>query len=148
VNQPIVWPVGSVEFAHPPKPVDPLRSLFEPRPLITHKFRAPDSRAPFLISQSVTLVILGLLGAFFVGLLMVPANLSNFPMGASFLSVVLFLGSFGCILLLFVLYFLRLNLLQTLSYLFILTLPTVFFGHRVLSHLAEDSEAADEKKKA
>jgi len=115
-----------------------------PLPEIHHVFRVPEKRPPVFISTAFTFLVLSPLLFLFLGFILLGANISNFPFsGTEFLSAVGFVGSIGAILSLLALYWLRLNLVQTLGYLALLSLPTIFFGQRALSHIARRKEKAE-----
>ncbi|XP_039048357.1 dolichyl-diphosphooligosaccharide--protein glycosyltransferase subunit 2-like [Hibiscus syriacus] len=123
----------------PPQPVDPY-SRYGPQAEITHIFRAPEKRPPQELSLAfLGLTILPLLG-FFIGLLRLGVNMKNFPtkpIPATF--AVLFHVGIGAVLLLYVFFWLKLDLFQTLKVLGFLGVFLVFVGHRILSHLAAAS---------
>ncbi|KAH1129785.1 hypothetical protein J1N35_001163 [Gossypium stocksii] len=123
----------------PPQPVDPY-SRYGPKAEITHIFRAPEKRPP----QELSLVFLGLtilpLLGFLIGLLRLGVNLKNFPtkpVPATF--AILFHVGIGAVLLLYVFFWVKLDLFQTLKLLGFLGVFLVFVGHRILSHLAAAS---------
>ncbi|MBA0821977.1 hypothetical protein Goarm_018800, partial [Gossypium armourianum] len=123
----------------PPQPVDPY-SRYGPKAEITHIFRAPEKRPPQELSLAfLGLTILPLLG-FLIGLLRLGVNLKNFPtkpIPATF--AVLFHVGIGAVLLLYVFFWVKLDLFQTLKLLGFLGVFLVFVGHRILSHLAAAS---------
>ncbi|XP_022771284.1 dolichyl-diphosphooligosaccharide--protein glycosyltransferase subunit 2-like [Durio zibethinus] len=123
----------------PPQPVDPY-SRYGPKAEITHIFRAPEKLPPKELSLAfLGLTILPLLG-FLIGLLRLGVNLKNFPtkaVPATF--AILFHGGIGAVLLLYVLFWLKLDLFQTLKLVGLLGVFLVFVGHRILSHLAATS---------
>ncbi|TYH63249.1 hypothetical protein ES332_D07G178000v1 [Gossypium tomentosum] len=123
----------------PPQPVDPY-SRYGPKAEITHIFRSPEKRPPQELSLAfLGLTILPLLG-FLIGLLRLGVNLKNFPtkpVPATF--AVLFHVGIGAVLLLYVFFWVKLDLFQTLKLLGFLGVFLVFVGHRILSHLAAAS---------
>ncbi|WRX11226.1 Dolichyl-diphosphooligosaccharide--protein glycosyltransferase subunit Swp1 - like 1 [Theobroma cacao] len=123
----------------PPQPVDPY-SRYGPKAEITHIFRAPEKHPPKELSLAfLGLTILPLLG-FLVGVLRLGVNLKNFPskaIPATF--AILFHVGIGAVLLLYVLFWLKLDLFQTLKLLGFLGVFLVLVGHRILSHLAAAS---------
>ncbi|KAA3474927.1 dolichyl-diphosphooligosaccharide--protein glycosyltransferase subunit 2-like [Gossypium australe] len=123
----------------PPQPVDPY-SRYGPKAEITHIFRAPEKRPPKELSLAfLGLTFLPLLG-FLIGLLRLGVNLKNFPSNAVPATfATLFHVSIGAVLSLYVLFWLKLDLFQTLKLLGFLGVILVLVGHRVLSHLAATS---------
>ncbi|GKU86286.1 hypothetical protein SLEP1_g830 [Rubroshorea leprosula] len=123
----------------PPQPVDPY-SRYGPKAEITHIFRAPEKRPPKELSLTfLGLTIVPLLG-FLIGLLRLGVNLKNFPTKAvPAVFAILFHVGIGAVLLLYVLFWLKLDLFTTLKGLGLLGAFLVFVGHRILSHLAAAS---------
>lgn len=82
-----------------------------------------------------------------VGLLYLGVNLRGLPTGMGFLWVLGFHGSLGAILVLFSVYWLRLNMFETLGYLAPLTLSALVFGNLAL-RAAASGDAAGAKSKS
>ncbi|XP_057963619.1 dolichyl-diphosphooligosaccharide--protein glycosyltransferase subunit 2 [Malania oleifera] len=123
----------------PPQPLDPYLR-YGPKAEITHIFRAPEKRPP----QELSLAFLGLtflpLVGFLVGLLRLGVNLKSFPASAApAIFAILFQLGIAAVLLLYVLFWLKLDLFTTLKTLGLLGAFLVFVGHRILSHLASTS---------
>ncbi|CAL4972528.1 unnamed protein product [Urochloa decumbens] len=139
-------PLGHLELDLPeapekaPRPpvqaVDPF-SKFGPKAEISHIFRAPEKRPPKELSLAFAgLTLLPFIG-FLIGLMRLGVNLKNFPSlpgPAAFAS--LFHAGIGAVLLLYVLFWLKLDLFTTLKYLGFLSIFLVFVGHRTLSYLS------------
>jgi oligosaccharyltransferase complex subunit delta (ribophorin II) len=142
-------PLGHLELDLPeapekaPRPpaqaVDPF-SKFGPKAEISHIFRSPEKRPPKELSLAFTgLTLLPFIG-FLIGLMRLGVNLKNFPSlpgPAAFAS--LFHAGIGAVLLLYVLFWLKLDLFTTLKYLGFLGIFLVFVGHRTLSYLSSAS---------
>ncbi|PAN26926.1 hypothetical protein PAHAL_5G047700 [Panicum hallii] len=142
-------PLGHLELDLPeapekaPRPpaqaVDPF-SKFGPKAEISHIFRSPEKRPPKELSLAFTgLTLLPFIG-FLIGLMHLGVNLKNFPSlpgPAAFAS--LFHAGIGAVLLLYVLFWLKLDLFTTLKYLGFLGIFLVFVGHRTLSYLSSAS---------
>nr|GEW86903.1 dolichyl-diphosphooligosaccharide--protein glycosyltransferase subunit 2-like [Tanacetum cinerariifolium] len=139
-------PLGSIELdlpkapekatQLPPQAVSPYLR-FGPEAEINHIFRVPEKRPP----QEVSFAFLGLvlipLLAFLVGLLRLGVNFKNFPTSAVPATfAILFHGGIAAVLLLYVLFWLKLDLFTTLKTLGLLGIFLMFVGHRTLSHLA------------
>ncbi|KAK9206513.1 hypothetical protein WN943_016790 [Citrus x changshan-huyou] len=123
----------------PPQPVDPY-TRYGPKAEITHIFRAPEKRPPQELSLAfLVLTILPLFG-FIIGLLRLGVNLKNFPSSAvpATFAVIFHLG-IAAVLLLYVLFWLKLDLFTTLKTLCFLGVFLMVVGHRTLSHLASAS---------
>uniref|UniRef100_A0A7N0UIG7 Ribophorin II C-terminal domain-containing protein n=1 Tax=Kalanchoe fedtschenkoi TaxID=63787 RepID=A0A7N0UIG7_KALFE len=123
----------------PPQPVDPI-SRYGPKAEISHIFRAPDKRPP----KELSLIFLGLtflpLLVFLIGLFLLGVNLKNFPTSpAPAAFAVLFHGGVAAVLILYALFWLKLDLFTTLKTLGFLGVFLLFAGHMILSHLASSS---------
>ncbi|KOM35242.1 hypothetical protein LR48_Vigan02g139200 [Vigna angularis] len=120
----------------PPPPVDPY-SRYGPKEEITHIFRAPEKKPPLNLSLIfLGLILLPSIG-FLVGLLRLGANLKNFPSStvpATF-GILFHVGIAG-VLLLYVFFWLKLDLFTTLKAFGLLGAFLMFVGHRILSHVA------------
>ncbi|CAL9100167.1 unnamed protein product [Musa textilis] len=132
---------GSPEKAacSPPQPIDPY-SRYAPKQEISHIFRAPEKRPPQELSFAfLVLTFLPLVG-FLIGLLHLGVNLKGFPSSSvpAFCSI-LFHGGIGAILLIYVFFWLKLDLSTTLEALGLLGVFLIFVGHRTLSHHASTS---------
>ncbi|OAY80013.1 Dolichyl-diphosphooligosaccharide--protein glycosyltransferase subunit 2 [Ananas comosus] len=123
----------------PPLAADPL-SKFGPKQEISHIFRAPEKRPPKELSLAfLGLTLLPFFG-FLFGLTKLGVNLKNFPSSpvpAAF--SILFHAGIAAVLLLYVLFWLKLDLFTTLKILGFLGPFLVFVGHRTLSYLASTS---------
>ncbi|KAJ1417459.1 Dolichyl-diphosphooligosaccharide--protein glycosyltransferase subunit Swp1 [Sesbania bispinosa] len=130
-------PEAPEKAARPPvPPVDPY-SRYGPKAEITHLFRAPEKRPPQQLSLAFLGVTLLPFIGFLVGLLRLGVNLKNFPgstVPATF--AILFHLGIAAVLLLYVLFWLKLDLFTTLKTFGLLGAFLMFVGHRILSHLA------------
>ncbi|KAG2291510.1 hypothetical protein Bca52824_038179 [Brassica carinata] len=123
----------------PLQPTDPY-SRYGPKAEISHIFRVPEK----LPAKQLSLVFLGLIVlpfiAFLIGLTRLGVNIKSFPslVGAA-TSALLFHGGIGAVLLLYVLFWLKLDLFTTLKALSLLGVFLLFVGHSTLSHLASAS---------
>ncbi|KAG8370816.1 hypothetical protein BUALT_Bualt13G0022800 [Buddleja alternifolia] len=142
-------PLGHIELdlpdapekaARPPlQPMDPY-SRYGPKAEITHIFRTPDKRPPRELSLAfLGLVFLPFFG-FLAGLIYLRANLKNLPKSivpATFAT--LFHFGIAAVLLLYALFWFKLDLFTTLKALGFLGMFLMFVGHKTLSHLASAS---------
>ncbi|KAL0659466.1 hypothetical protein Bca4012_080051 [Brassica carinata] len=123
----------------PLHPTDPY-SRYGPKSEISHIFRVPEK----LPAKQLSLIFLGLIVlpfiAFLIGLTRLGVNIKSFPssVGAA-TSALLFHGGIGAVLLLYVLFWLKLDLFTTLKALSLLGVFLLFVGHRTLSNLAAAS---------
>ncbi|KAK4493179.1 hypothetical protein RD792_017963 [Penstemon davidsonii] len=123
----------------PPKHVDPY-SRFGPKAEISHIFRSPEKRPPQELSLAFLGFVLLPLFGFLAGLFKIRANLNNMPkstLPATF--AFLFHSGIGSILLLYALFWFKLDLFTTLKALGLLGMFLMFVGHTTLSHLASTS---------
>lgn len=108
------------------------------KPEIHHIFRAPDKRAPSTISLAFTGAAFAPLAVLLISLGVVGANFKGYPREASgAFSNLLFHCSIGSMLALFLLFWLQLNLAQTLPLVAGLGVVIAFFGYQALSALAD-----------
>ncbi|CAJ2632961.1 unnamed protein product [Trifolium pratense] len=123
----------------PPLPVDPY-SRYGPKAEIGHLFRAPEKRPPQNVSLAFLILTLLPFIGFLVGLLRLGVNFKNFPSSAVPATyAILFQLGVAAVLLLYVLFWLKLDLFTTLKALGFLGAFLLFVGHRILSHLASTS---------
>ncbi|CAN8231185.1 unnamed protein product [Cochlearia groenlandica] len=123
----------------PLKPTDPY-SRYGPKAEISHIFRVPEK----LPAKQLSLVFLGLiflpLIGLLIGLMRLGVNIKSFPSSVGpATSALLFHGGIGAVLLLYVLFWLKLDLFTTLKALSFLGAFLLFVGHSTLSHLASTS---------
>uniref|UniRef100_A0A8D8LI08 Dolichyl-diphosphooligosaccharide--protein glycosyltransferase subunit 2 n=1 Tax=Cacopsylla melanoneura TaxID=428564 RepID=A0A8D8LI08_9HEMI len=142
VTNSFVWEVGTVNLKLsgdvPAAAPHTSKSLYyKPKPEITHMFREAERRPPVFVSNLFTgLVLLPILLLFILwGKLGV--NISNFPFK---FSALMFHVCLGGIFVLFGLFWLQLNMFETLKYLTILSVFTFYFGNSLLSHIASSKK--------
>jgi len=105
-------------------------------PEIHHEFRAPEKRPNPVISLFFSGLVAVPLLFLFVGWIRVGFNFLNFPVsGTGFLCAIGFHGCLISILLLFVFYWLKLTMFETLGYLGLLTIPTIVLGQQTLRNV-------------
>ncbi|KAH8941761.1 hypothetical protein BDL97_14G061800 [Sphagnum fallax] len=142
-----VWTLASLDLdlpeapegtALPPTVPVEVNARFAPKPEIAHIFRQPEKRPPTLLSNVfLGLTLLPLIG-FFVGLRYLGANIKLFPTtGLQGVAAFSFHGAIASILLLYFLFWLKLDLFTTLKVLGFLALLTLLPGHSILSYLAD-----------
>ncbi|WCJ44145.1 Dolichyl-diphosphooligosaccharide--protein glycosyltransferase subunit 2 [Euphorbia peplus] len=123
----------------PTQPVEPY-SRYGPKAEINHIFRVPEKLPPQELSFAfLGLTLLPLIG-FLIGLLRLGVNLKNFPSSAVPATFAgLFHFGIAAVLLLYVLFWVKLDLFTTLKAVGFLGVFLMFVGHRILSHLASTS---------
>ena len=131
------WPLGVVTVTHrpgpdgnqPPAPRTRMEVETSPKPEIVHVFRVPVKPAPTLASLAFTGIAVLPLAAFIIGAGFVGANFSAFPKtGIEWVYAIGFHGGIAALLVLYVLFWLKLNLLQTLPFALIFEVVTLGFG--------------------
>ncbi|XP_039138283.1 dolichyl-diphosphooligosaccharide--protein glycosyltransferase subunit 2 [Dioscorea cayenensis subsp. rotundata] len=123
----------------PVQPADPY-SRFGPQKEISHLFREPEKRPPQELSLAFLALVLLPLLVFIIGLIRLRVNLKNFPSSPvpAVFSLLFHIG-IGAVLVLYVLFWLKLDLFTTLKALGLLGIFLIFVGHRTLSHHASIS---------
>ncbi|KAK9833800.1 hypothetical protein WJX74_006285 [Apatococcus lobatus] len=141
------WTMGSVHISPgqggskgkvAPQRPGVLPAHFRPLPEIKHIFQQPSPRPPMLVSYIFTaVVLLPLLGLGYVLTTQLGANLKGFPQEqVARLSAICFHAGVASILGLYTIFWLGLNLLQTLPVLAVLGLFTAASGYQALSRQA------------
>lgn len=127
---PLKVPLGKAKIEGSSERAFPLE--FQALPVINHEFRGPHATADPLISSVFTgIVLLVPLALFGLGLFCIRINLKGL---SSVYSSLFFLGTvaYGSLMGMF---FLALNLVQTVVGAVVLATPMVFVGHKLLSQL-------------
>uniref|UniRef100_A0A182SS73 Dolichyl-diphosphooligosaccharide--protein glycosyltransferase subunit 2 n=1 Tax=Anopheles maculatus TaxID=74869 RepID=A0A182SS73_9DIPT len=102
-------------------------------PEIVHQFRAPEKRPPRFVSDLFTALCIAPIIILIVLWARLGVNVKNFPLSLGALGFHLGLGA---ILVLFTIFWLRLNMFETIRYLIPLALFTFFCGNRMLRKIA------------
>uniref|UniRef100_A0A6E8VUA2 Dolichyl-diphosphooligosaccharide--protein glycosyltransferase subunit 2 n=1 Tax=Anopheles coluzzii TaxID=1518534 RepID=A0A6E8VUA2_ANOCL len=113
--------------------VDAAASLRKPLPEIVHQFRAPEKRPPRFVSDLFTALCIAPLVILFGLWAKLGVNVKNFPLS---LGAIGFHLGLGAILVLFGIFWLRLNMFDTIRYLIPLALFTFICGNRMLRKIA------------
>lgn len=108
-------------------------SYRQPLPEIVHQFRVPEKRPPRMVSDLFTGLCIAPLVLLFLLWGKLRVNISNFPFS---LSAIGFHLGLGAILALFGVFWLKLNMFDTIRYLIPLALFTFLCGHRLLRAIA------------
>lgn len=139
------WRVANLDIKYPADfKIESQPSPFEPKPEISWTFRQPENRPPKAISMGFTLAVLSPILVLLIGLIKVGANVSNFPTGGNFIFALGFEIGLGMILALYALYWLRLNMIQTLYYLFLIGIPTYFCAVNLLKNLPPSTKTKED----
>ncbi|ESO11151.1 hypothetical protein HELRODRAFT_116895 [Helobdella robusta] len=135
IENPLSWTLADVKLTFSDDATPPASDpyLYSAKPEIKHMFREPEKRPPSTVSAFFTGLVLLPVLILLVLWIMIGVNVSNFPLS---LFALMFHIGIGAIFVLYGLYFLRLNMFETLKYLSIIGLPTFICGHRTLSSIA------------
>lgn len=128
------WHVADVKlsFAGDAKQ-KPTQSMFSVKPEIKHLFREPEKRPPVFVSNLFTGLVFVPLIILFILWFKLGINVSNFSLRLSTLGFHLGLGS---IFALFVCFWLKLNMFETLKYLLVIGAITFLSANKLLSSIA------------
>ncbi|XP_035659122.1 dolichyl-diphosphooligosaccharide--protein glycosyltransferase subunit 2-like isoform X5 [Branchiostoma floridae] len=135
IQNPFAWNVADLQLKFPEDSAtsEEKPNLYQPREEIKHMFREPEVRPPATVSTAFTglvlLPVLILLGLW----IKLGVNIANFPLSLSAIGFHIGLGS---ILVLYYLFFVQLNMFDTLKYLAILGTLTFLAGNRLLGSIA------------
>jgi len=142
ISNPFSWKLANLDVKFQKSDLQTPSNPFGQQPDIEHKFRKPDDRPRESVSTAFTGAVAVPVLVLLIGLLRTGANLSNFPTGGSaFLYAVGFQGCFGAILFLFVMFWLKFNMIETLLYLGGISLPTLFFAHKALNYFTPKAKS-------
>lgn len=132
------WELAEVELKFPSdskrEQTNPIRSTL---PEIHHQFREPEKRPSRFVSDLFTGLCLIPLVILFILWGKLGANIKNFPFSLSAIGFHLGLGS---ILTLFGVFWLRLNMFDTIRYLLVLGLITFLCGNKLLRYIASKKQ--------
>ncbi|KAL6724520.1 hypothetical protein Aduo_019405 [Ancylostoma duodenale] len=138
IRTPMDWPFADFTLTIPPavKTVEPKshRVEYDPKPEIKHLFRQPEKRPPTVVSDAFTLICLAPLLLLLVLWFRIGFNFGNMP--ASAWTLLFHLGLAALFALYFV-FWLQLNMFETLKYLAGIAAFTYLAGNRVLRAIAE-----------
>ncbi|XP_065651627.1 dolichyl-diphosphooligosaccharide--protein glycosyltransferase subunit 2 isoform X3 [Hydra vulgaris] len=135
VQVPICWSMGEIvlNFAGQPKKSKRQERIVSPKPVIEHMFRVPETRPPAVVSSAFTVLALSPFLVMFAMWYKVGANLSNFQF--SFPALLFHVGLAG-VFALYYMFWLQLNMFQTLKGLAIVGGLTFLGGNRLLANMA------------
>jgi len=148
VNNAISWVLAdiAVKFPDHPSPLAEREAKvsdvsYVKKPEIKHMFRQPEKRPPQVVSDTFTGLVLLPLLILLILWLRIGVNISNFPFS---LYALAFHVGLTAIFGLYLLFWLKLNMFQTLQYLVIIGAVTFFCGNRMLRKMAEKQKAKGE----
>ncbi|KAK0401607.1 hypothetical protein QR680_015873 [Steinernema hermaphroditum] len=114
--------------------------IYEKLPEINHIFREPEARPPQVVSTAFTFICLAPFALLIILWLRVGIN---FESGNVSIWTIPFFAGFGGIFVLYTMFWLQLNMFQTLNYLFFIGSATFFFGNRLLRVVAAQRKPSD-----
>jgi len=132
---PISWTMGEVTLKFSGKPASTKRQerLIEPQPIIEHMFRIPEKRPPKIVSTIFTALVLSPLLIMVILWGKIGANLSNLNFS---ISTIVFHVGLGCIFGLYYMFWVQLNMFQTIKLLAIIGGVTFLGGNKMLADMA------------
>lgn len=128
-----VWKFADAQLKFAQEPNLGSQPVRKALPEIVHKFREPESRPPRVFSDLFTGLCAAPLLILVILWIKLRVNVSNFPVSLSALG---FHVGLGAIFSLFLCFWLKLNMFQTLKYLLPLALFTFLTGNRLLRMIA------------
>ncbi|XP_067935738.1 dolichyl-diphosphooligosaccharide--protein glycosyltransferase subunit 2-like [Watersipora subatra] len=139
VVNPIDWPIADVKltFLGSP-PTAESGDQYQPKPVIQHEFRQPETRPSAAVSNVFTILCATPFILMLLLWLRIGVNISNFPVSIS--AIGFHVGLAG-IFFLYYLYWTQLNMFETVRYLAVLGVPTFLFGNQLLSGVASKRKA-------
>ncbi len=154
----LAWPLATLTVQHrpapdgnqPPAPKTRLQELTTPKPAIVHAFRAPEKRAPSIVSLAFTGLAFAPLAAFVIVSQAAGANWRGFPQsGVARVYALTFHAGVAAILALYGAFWLGLDLMHTFPIAVVLEVVTLMAGARYAAAKgAEDDTAAAAAKTA
>jgi len=137
VSNPVSWEVADLALLLPEagQPAEP--GLYQLKPEIKHLFREPEKRPPQTVSTLFTLLCVAPLLLLAILWLKLGANISNFNFS---LTTIGFHLGLGAIFLLYLFFWLKLNMFETVYYLAIIGLVTFLCGNSLLASIAKKNK--------
>jgi len=137
VSNPLSWHLADLALSLPEGEVGAAQSIYQAKPEIKHTFREPENRPPQLVSSVFTLLCLCPLLVLLLLWAKLGANCANFSMSLTSLGFHLGLGA---IFLLYLYFWLQLNMFETVRYLVVLGIVTFLCGNNLLSNIAKNNK--------
>jgi len=136
VSNPVSWHVADLALTVE-KSEDKPAGLYQPKPEIKHLFREPETRPPQAVSSVFTLLVLSpvllLLGLW----IKLGANISNFSFSPAAIG---FHVGLGAIFMLYVYFWMKLNMFEVMRYLALLGVFTFLAGNSLLASIAKKNK--------
>lgn len=150
--EPLSWNMGTMEVTGLSSTPGPFLSatsqkLTFTKPTIEHLFRKPEKRPAALVSSAFTFLAILPFVFLLATLGSTGANLKGFPTGTSGLYALLFTGGLAALLGVYLLFWFKLNLAQTMPLVGLLGSFTAVFGYKTLQAIPGSDEQAKKDKK-
>merc|ERR1712150_391218 len=140
ISNPINWHLTDVKFEFPADAsTDSTDAWDKPKPEIKHMFREPEKRPPALVSTAFTVLCILPFVALFLIWGKLGANISLFPFGLSSIFFTIFLGA---IFVLYVCFWLQLNMFTSMKYLIMIGVVAFLSGNSLLVKIAEKRKSS------
>eukprot|EP00731_Ephydatia_muelleri_P010701 Em0005g1287a len=140
IQNPLQWTMASVVLKFSGTPAEKKANPYAVKPTIEHQFRAPEKRPPATVSTTFTALVGLPLVLLLVVWLFLGANISNISNAGIW--AVFFHISLGGIFVLYYLFWVELNMFQTLKYLTIIGAVTFITGNKMLRTIANNNKQA------
>jgi len=134
ISNPTSWAAATLAINFPESEETSGSNVYQPKPEIRHLFREPEARPATIVSNAFTLLCLS---PFLVMLILwarIGANVSNLPLSVASLG---FHAGLGSIFVLYTMFWLQLNMFETVKYLVVLGMVTFLCGNSLLSGIAK-----------
>jgi len=140
ISNPVSWAAATININFPEVEDDKAAGPYDVKPEITHMFREPEPRTASIVSNAFTLLCLSPFLLMLVLWAKLGANISNLPLSLPAIGFHLGLGAiFG----LYAMFWLQLNMFQTVKYLVVLGVVTFLCGNSLLSTIARRGKKAE-----
>jgi len=141
ISNSINWHLADVKFEFPAdaSTKDSTDAWDKPKPEIKHMFREPEKRPPALVSTAFTVLCILPFVALFLVWGKLGANISLFPFGLSSIFFTIFLGA---IFVLYVCFWLQLNMFTSMKYLIMIGVVAFLSGNSLLVKIAEKRKSS------
>ncbi|KJH40819.1 AMP-binding enzyme [Dictyocaulus viviparus] len=144
IKTPMNWPFADFMLAVPPAPVRVIpksqQVIYNALPEIKHVFRQPEKRPAVVVSDTFTVICLSPLLLLIILWYRIGINFGNIPVS---LWTLFFHGGLTALFALYFVFWLRLNMFETLKYLAVIGAFTYLSGNRVLRAVAHKRNIAN-----
>lgn len=142
MKTPVDWLFADITLTLPAAPIVIVPKSeqvnYEPLKQIDHQFRQPEKRPPAVVSSAFTLICLAPLLLLVIMWLRIGVNFSNMPLSPW---VLIFHGGLAALFGLYFVFWLQLDMFETLKYLAMVGSVTFLAGNRLLRALADQRKS-------